>query len=737
MGPRPPTGTATPAPRRRARRRLALAAGAALLAAVPASWAALAWLRHWARLDEGRLSPRRASTVYTDRTGAPLRVDLGADQQWQIVVPLEEMSPWLIHGTVAEEDKRFWQHGGVDWLAAARAACTNLRAGRIISGASTITMQLARLACPESRGWRAKARQVLRAWDLESRHPKEWVLEQYLNWAPYGGNLVGVEAASRAYFGKPARALTLSEAALLVGLPQRPSAYRPDRHPERALERRRSVLGQFVAAGLISPERAREADSLPLGVLPWQPPAPRPGLPVREPLFCQAAAAFGAPRGTTVRTTLDPEWQHIALTALRAQTARLPEVRDGAAVILENATGAVRAMVGTLDVSAPGTGWVDAARRPRSPGSALKPFIAAAALDAGIALPETRLSDEPLTNSTYRPANYDGQYRGAVTLREALGRSLNTPAIRLLQAVGPETAHELMLRCGLHSLARRPPGDLQLSLALGTGEVTLLELTAAYAALARGGRPVTPRFTEEPPAVEGPPACSPGAATLVLEMLSGQPLPGAPGLPAAWKTGTSNGHRDAWCVAVNRDVTVGVWLGNKSGRPAAALVGIAAAAPVAGDILTRVCGRGAIVPLPPPRSTEPVLLCAASGLPAGPSCGARQPGFRVQGIPARVCPLCTSRAAAARPALSAADRTPGPEPPRILLPRAGGYLAAGPALRLTFSAARKEPLLWYLDGHFLGRFVSRQDVEVPRGTHTIQGVRPGTPAADKVVVRVE
>jgi penicillin-binding protein 1C len=720
---------------RRARRLAGWALGT-VAGLVLAAWSAWAWLRHLGRVDERRLLPERLSTVYTDRAGTPLRIELGAEDQWQIAVPLVRMSPWLVHGAVAEEDKRFWQHGGVDWLAAARAAGSNLRAGRIVSGASTLTMQLARLACPERRGWRAKGLQVLRAWDLETRHPKEWILEQYLNQAPFGGNLVGVEAAARAYFGKPAADLGLAEAALLIGLPQRPAAYRPDRHPERARERRRSVLGQFVAAGLIPASRAREADALPLGVVPRRPGEPPPGLPRGEPLFCAAVAGASPRRGGPVVTTLDRQWQDIALTALRNQVARLPEVSDGAAVILENASGAVRAMVGTLDPEAPGNGRVDASRRPRSPGSALKPFIALAAIDAGVALPETRLADEPLVYGGYRPGNYDGQYHGTVTLREALSRSLNTPAVRLLQEVGPETAHALMLRCGLRSLARRSPAELHLTLALGSGEVALLELTDAYAALARGGRSRVPQLVEAGPPGADLQASSPGAATLVLDMLASQPLPGAADIPAAWKTGTSNGHRDAWCLAVNRDLAIGVWLGNKSGRPAASLVGITAAAPVVADILRRVYAGTQPAPLPAPAGTESVRLCRVSGLTAGFACRAAQPGLRVAGIPVRLCRTCANRADEAVGDTAAAPPTPT-GPPRILLPRPGDYLAEGPALRLSFTSAREETLLWYVDGRFVGQFASRDAVQLERGTHSVQGIRPGTSHGDRIWVRVD
>lgn len=731
-----------------------LAAGGILVLAVLAGGLAAALVQAGCYLDDDRLAPQRASTVYTDRSGVPLRVELGADGQWQLPVPLCRMSPWLAAGVPAVEDRRFWTHRGVDWVAAARAAHSNATAGRVVSGASTLTMQLVRLANPERRGWWAKGRQILRALRLESRHPKEWILETYLNQAPFGGNLVGVEAAARAYFGKAAADLSLAEAALLIGLPQRPAAFRPDRHPAAAQDRRRRVLERLAAAGMISPEQARQTAQLPLGVVPRRPNEAWHGLPRRERLFCALAAQATPRRGQTVVTTLDRAWQEVALTALKGQIGRLPGVEDGAAVIIENPSGAVRAMVGSLDVSdrgpspaaepvggggalsAHGSGWVNAACRPRSPGSALKPFIAAAAIDAGLVLPETLVADEPLAHADYRPENFDGLYRGRVSLREALSRSLNTPAVRLLRDLEPTYVHALLLRCGFGSLARRPAAELELSLALGTGEVTLLELTEAYAGLARGGLfgPAA-RLAD---ADRTPPqrVFSPGAAALVIDMLATYPLPGAPRLPVAWKTGTSSGQRDAWCVALNRDLTVGVWLGNKSGRPTDSLVGVTAAAPVVADILNRLCAGTAAPPLPPPVGTEPALVCARSGLPPGPACTLTQPAFRVLGVPTRLCPDCARGLARPDPGRA---RPPDamPEPPRILFPRPGAYLAQNGVVRLPLAAARDEVLLWFVDGEYVGQFAGRQEIVLAPGVHRVRGVRPGTSHAVAVSVRVD
>lgn len=713
-----------------------LAAGSVLALAVLAGGLAAALVQAASHLDEDRLAPTRASTVYTDRSGVPLRVELGADGQWQLPVPLCRMSPWLTAGVPATEDRRFWTHHGVDWLAAVRAAHSNATAGRIVSGASTLTMQLVRLANPERRGWWAKGRQILRALRLESRHPKEWILETYLNQAPFGGNLVGVEAAARAYFGKAAANLSLAEAALLIGIPQRPAAFRPDRHPAAAQDRRRRVLERLTAAGMISSEQARQTAQLPLGVVPRRPGEAWHGLPRREMLFCALAAQATPRRGQTVVTTLDRAWQEVALTALTRQVGRLPGVEDGAAIIIENPSGAVRAMVGSLDLSAPGSGWVNAAGRPRSPGSALKPFIAAAAIDAGLVLPETLVVDEPLTHADYRPENFDGRYRGRVSLREALSRSLNTPAVRLLHDLEPAYVHTLLLRCGFGSLARRPTAELELSLALGTGEVTLMELTEAYAGLARGGLFGPAALLADTDRTPPQRVFSPGAAALVIDMLATYPLPGAPRLPVAWKTGTSNGQRDAWCVALNRDLTVGVWLGNKSGRPADSLVGVTAAAPVVADILNRLCAGSPTPTLPPPVGTEPAPVCARSGLPPGPACTATQPAWRVVGVPTRRCPACARGLARPDPGRG---RPPAavPELPRILSPRPGAYLAQNGVLRLPFTAARDEVLLWFVDGEYVGRFAGREEIALAPGIHHVRGVRPGTSHAVAVSVRVD
>ncbi|MBN2450141.1 MAG: penicillin-binding protein 1C [Lentisphaeria bacterium] len=699
--------------------------------------AAGAGVCRWARPRQGVLPATPASPVILDRSGRAIRVELDSEQQWRFPVPITRVSPWVVQAVVAAEDKRFWTHRGIDWIAAARAAVTNLFRGRVVSGASTLTMQVARLGHPEPRGWGAKARQALRARAIERQYPKCRVLEQYLNRAPFGGNVVGIEAAARVYFGKSAAQLNLCEAALLAGLPQRPAALRPDRYPERSALRRRTVLRRMQAAGMIDGARGDAAERSPPGVLGSGTAAARQVLPRDEAVFCAfVMGKRGVDRGGTLRTTLDPVWQQAARTALQSGVAALPGVADGAAVLIDNRTGAVRALVGSLDVNAPRTGWVNAATRPRSPGSALKPFLYAAAIDGGLVVPETRLWDTPLTLPEYRPGNFDGQYHGSVSAGEALACSLNTPAVRLAQRLGPVAVRDRMIACGLRSLERSAE-DPDLGLVLGAADVSLLELTAAYAGLARGGHFSEPRILEtDPPAEGGPRPFTAGTVTLVTDMLSRHPLPGAPGLPVAWKTGTSAAHRDAWCIAYNAEVTVGVWLGNKSGRPAAGLVGIRAAAPVAGDILTRICRPGT-PPLPPPRGTVAVRLCRRSGLAATPDCPSVHFGLRPESVPLRPCPLCCVREVGGQPRPVAITLRQEDTNPRIRSPQPGTYVAGNDPPRLCLEAAHSEPLLWFLDGQYLGRFARRYGVEFPRGDHALTGIRDGTGQQHAIRIRID
>ncbi len=687
------------------------------------------------------LASRRPSQLFTDRYGTVIRAELGDHDCWYIPVPLEAMSKDLIAASIAVEDRRFWDHGGIDWVAVCRAFLSNVTSGRIVSGASTISMQLARLASPERRSYPAKMRQALRALDLEERHSKRWILEHYLNHAPYGANLIGVEAAARAYFGKSAAELSLFEATLMAGLPQRPSVFRLDRGMALARRRQRTVLTSLCRMGYIDQQTMQELAERPSPALPTT-PAPAHYSKIRTPAtesqYCRLATRECT--AETVTTALEPSLQDLGLHALCAQLETLPNVEDGALVIIENATGAVRALVGTVDFHAQPHGETNAACARRSPGSALKPFIYLLALDGGIIAPDTTLSDRPLSGGTYRPANYDAMFRTNATARLALSQSLNTPAVRLLGQIGPAYLLDQAAACGITSLDRGAD-TYGLALALGGGEVTLLELTNAYAGLARGGvfRPCT--FLERSTADTKPTQpFARGAVSLLVDMLSTNRLPGCTGLDVAWKTGTSNGHRDAWCIAFNSEFTVGVWLGNKSGRAARGLVGIAAAGPVVADVLQGIYrARPAPPALERGAGVVETTLCRASGLKALPHCTDTFAGCAVDGVPLRNCAL---HRVPAWPA-TVADRTPANPPPdadaatpeqrtaRILSPAPGVYRAAPDGLRLRIHASNPGNNAWFIDGECVGQHTDPFWHRFERGTHRIACVpashRPATP----------
>lgn len=687
------------------------------------SWAALrvAWPFPFARL-----AATPPATVFTDRTGQPVSATLARDEQWRIPVRLDHVSPQFLDAVLATEDHRFYRHRGIDTLAVIRAGLDNLLHARCRGGASTISMQLARLVQPEPRGWGAKLRQTFRALDLETQRDKEWILRHYVNALPFGGNIVGVEAAALCYFGKRARDLDLAEAALLAGIPQRPRALRPDRNPGAAAQRRSHVLNRMVATGRLDRARAREAARRPPLIAHAARSGNRLGIPQREPLFCRVAAS-AASEGR-IGTSLDPDLQHVLRTTLRAHVAALRGVSDGAGVVLHNRSGEVRALVGTLDFAHPAAGQVNAATAPRSPGSALKPFVYAAALDGGLLVPETRVLDTPMAHPDYRPENYDRTYRGEVRAADALADSLNVPAIRLLQRVGPIRVLELLRSCGLRTLDR-PAAHYGLSLTLGGAEVTLLDLTNAYAGLARGGEFRTPCFRARPPSC--PPASTRpltrGTVTLLTDMLSARPLPGAPRIPVAWKTGTSNGHRDAWCLAYNAELTIGIWIGNKSGTSKCALVGIEAAAPAVADVLLRIYDGRPPPPAQVRQGTEPVLLCPRTGLRATARTRDPIPAEKAIGVPLQCAPL--------HAAFHALDAAPAGQAPRILEPRPGTYLGNGQPLRFPLRAvAAAETPTWFLNGQCLGAARDIPPLPLPPGRHEIHCVLLNTGQSDTCVL---
>lgn len=690
---------------------------------------------HWIPEPSEWLAPRPATTVLIDRTGRPLRIVLAEDGQDCRWVPYDEMGPWIGPALIAAEDGRFFSHPGVDLLAIGRAVIQNLARGRVVSGASTISTQVVRLAQPRPRTYATKLIEALMALKMERRLSKERILEEYLNRAPFGGFFVGVQAAARRYFGKDARELSLGEAALLAGLPQSPARYRPDRHLDRALWRRDYVLDRMARRGWITEAQRTAALAQPLVI-------EQRNYPLRAPHFAERARALTPPNGIghTVRTSLDPTLQRLAEDALRRRVAALRDdgVRGGAVVVIEVATGAVRAMVGSPDPDdRTAAGQVNAALAPRSAGSTLKPLLYAIAFDEGRLTPLTVLPDVPRQYPDYSPANFDGEFRGLVTARAALLDSLNIPALDLAREFGLERFHQRLRAFGLTTLTR-PSASYGLGLALGNGEVTLLELANAYAALARGGeaRPVG-WFEDEPPA-RAAQVVSAEAAWLVSDILSDPERSAPAAVPAAsarlpsvaWKTGTSSGFRDAWTIAWNPEYVIGVWLGNPDGAASPALVGGSAAAPAAWDLFRALYPHGDAPEFVRPPGIRAGEVCAISGRPPGPHCPTTTRDFLITGVTRhRGCEVHVCRSLAEGPSVaevwpedvaaflqhsrraipSAVGAGEPNAPPIIVSPKPGSpYRRWSPdgshehRLPLIAQARGQERLWWFADGAQIG-----------------------------------
>lgn len=542
-----------------------------------------------------RLTSWPASTRVTDRSGRVLLQTVGADEQWRFPVPLEEISPWLVMATVAAEDERFYRHQGVDWLAAARATGQNISAAQVVSGASTLSMQLCRMLDPRPRSFANKVVESVRAIQCERQLSKHEILEHYLNIAPYGGNLRGVEAAAQRYFGKRASELSLNEATLLAGIPQSPERCRPDRYPRRARDRQVYVLNRMQRAGMITDEQRSEALEEPIQLASSS----------RHTAGTHVAWMAVSRRARGGRTTIDIILQRDIERCVREHARDLPVQADIAVVVLNIETSQIVALVGSADQTDPVDGQVNGAVARRSPGSVLKPFIYGTAFDAGRLNADSMIPDEPIERAGWRPDNFDRKFDGMTTVAEALRRSRNVPAILVLEAIGVPRCVGVLESVGV----RLSPTSVSaggLSIAVGTAETTLLELTNAYATLGRHGIRANPRLFLDDPLVSVP-SLKRSTCRVLTEILSTRHrTPRGLGhvtvadLPwFMWKTGTSSGRRDAWAIGHNGRFAVGVWTGRFSGSGHTRFVGSQAAEP----LLARIFGLPQIVtqrrPLPP------------------------------------------------------------------------------------------------------------------------------------------
>jgi penicillin-binding protein 1C len=539
---------------------------------------------------------REVSTAIVDRHGKLLRAYAMADGRWRLPVNgATDVDPTYLKLLFAYEDRRFRSHGGVDLLALGRAALQLTTRGHIVSGGSTITMQLARLMEPrQHRSAYAKLRQIVRAIEIERRMSKDQILNLYLAMAPFGGNLEGIRAASIAYFGKEPKRLSLSESALLVALPQSPENRRLDRYPNAARAARDRVLDRMVEDSIVSEADAAIAKTMPV-------PRLRKPMPILAPHSADQAM-LSKKDAPIIALTLDASLQRTLEALARDRAIALGRNISVAILALDNATGDVLARVGSPDYFDDSrAGQVDMTRAVRSPGSTLKPFIYGLAFEDGFIHPESLIDDRPIRFGSYAPENFDMTFQGTVPVRRALQMSLNVPAVALLDRVGASRLSSRLKQAGAHL---ELPKDEAPGLAMGLGGVgvTLQDLVQLYSGLARLGntRPLREIQTQRDEAREPLRLLDQAAAWQVGNVLLGTPPPeNGVHNRIAFKTGTSYGYRDAWSIGFDGRITIGVWVGRPDGAPAPGIAGRTAAAPILFDAFARTGKLPAALPKPP------------------------------------------------------------------------------------------------------------------------------------------
>ncbi|MBS1203375.1 MAG: penicillin-binding protein [Proteobacteria bacterium] len=559
--------------------------------------------------------------VVVAQEGTPLWRFADAEGIWRYPVTIEDVSPHYLQALIQYEDRWFWAHPGVNPFSVLRAAWQDLRAGRVVSGGSTLTMQVARLLDPHPRTFGGKIRQLWRAMQLEWHLSKREILTLYLNRAPFGGTLQGVGAASWTYLGKSPAKLSYSEAALLAVLPQAPSRLRPDRWPQRAQAARDKVLDRMVAQKVWPASQVKESREEPVWLAPRQ-------MPQLAPLFARRMLASS--KALKVTTTLDASLQRQLEEMALGVKSRLPLRSSLAIIVVDHTNMKVRGWVGSVDINDDSRfSHVDMVSAVRSPGSVLKPFIYGLALDEGLIHPASLLQDVPRQVGDYRPGNFDSGFHGPVSMNEALVRSLNLPAVQVLEAYGPKTFAANLRNAGLPLML--PAGaEPNLALILGGAGARLEDIAAAYSAFARHGNAGRLRMTPDAP-LEERRLMSPGAAWIIRRILAGEAQPVTDEalpqvVPLAWKTGTSYGYRDAWAIGINARYVIGIWTGRPDGTPVAGQFGFASAVPLLNQVNNLLQPRSAIEQSRLPRDPRPAsvssgIICWPGGqsLPEGDS----------------------------------------------------------------------------------------------------------------------
>ncbi|SMF47247.1 penicillin-binding protein 1C [Alteromonadaceae bacterium Bs31] len=508
--------------------------------------------------------------VVVDRDGRPLRAFPDSKGVWRYAVELEEISPLYLDSLLTYEDRRFWYHLGLDPLAIFRAAFSNLKNGKVVSGGSTISMQVARLLHPHSKTIGGKLYQIFRTFQLEFHLSKKEILSLYCNIAPFGGTIEGVQAASYTYLNKPASELSHAEAALLAVLPQSPTRYRPDLHPQKAQQARDKVLERMVKLN-VWPEALVQEAKLEAVYAHRRSPERHAPLLARKLI---SEAQKNKQLKSVISSTLDGELQRSLEDYLKYYIEGQAEKTSAAALVVDNRTQEVISYIGTADFGNPERfGHVDMVQAIRSPGSTLKPFLYALAFDQGLIHSHSLLSDTPQNWQEYRPGNFSGGFAGPVSATEALQRSLNIPAVSLLEKVGAKNFNAQLHNAGLK--LQIPDNEANLSIILGGAGTSLEQLVQAYSLFAHGGQVHKLKYSRQPRETPTRFFVSQKAAWLTHTILRGVDRPGsvrafsslAMAKKMAWKTGTSYGFRDSWAIGVDRNYTIGVWVGRPDGTP--------------------------------------------------------------------------------------------------------------------------------------------------------------------------
>ncbi|NUU44437.1 penicillin-binding protein 1C [Tardiphaga robiniae] len=583
------------------------AVAAAIVVVVLTGAATAAWVASLGPLPLDQA--RKISTTVIDRNGKLLRAYAMTDGRWRLPVDARtSVDPGYLNILLGYEDKRFYNHHGVDPLALGRAALQLVTRGEIVSGGSTITMQLARLIEPrQQRSISAKIRQAVRALQIERQMSKDQILDLYLALAPFGGNLEGLRAASIAYFGKEPKRLSLAESALLVALPQSPEHRRLDRHPGNARVARDRVLERMVGEGRVSAADAMQAKSVSV-------PKLRKPMPILAPHSADQATSLHKDR-PIIKLALDAGIQRALEGLARDRAAALGNNISIGLIAVDNESGDVLAHVGSPDYfDDRRAGQVDMTRAVRSPGSTLKPFIYGLAFEDGFVHPESLIEDRPVRFGSYAPENFDMSFQGTVPVRKALQLSLNVPAIALLDRVGASRLSSRLKQAGGNLVL--PPGEAPgLAMGLGGVGITLQDLVQLYTGVARLGssKPLREIMQANGGDDREPlRLMDPVAAWQVGNVLIGTPPPeNAAHNRIAFKTGTSYGYRDAWSVGFDGRMTIGVWVGRPDGAPVPGLVGRTAAAPILFDAFART-GK---LPAPLPKAPKGVLMANNAKLP--------------------------------------------------------------------------------------------------------------------------